>query len=45
MLASGGGRSYEATAVGIDEECGLIVRLPDGREEVLASGEVSLRIP
>ena len=32
-----------ATAVDIDEEGGLLVRLPDGRERLLNSGEVTVR--
>ena len=32
-----------AAAVGIDDNCGLIVRYDDGTSEVLSSGEVSVR--
>ena len=32
-----------ATAVDIDEDGGLLVRLPDGRERLLNSGEVTVR--
>jgi len=32
-----------ATAIGIDEECGLIVKLIDGTIKTLSSGEVSVR--
>lgn len=32
-----------AIAVGIDDECRLEVRYPDGTEELLSSGEVSIR--
>jgi len=39
-----GDERYTAEAVGIDEECRLIVRLPDGRERVLDSGEISVRL-
>ncbi len=33
----------QATAVEIDDECGLVVEYADGRREVLSSGEVSVR--
>lgn len=33
----------EATALGVDEQCRLRVRYADGREEVLSSGDVSIR--
>ncbi|MBQ8587600.1 MAG: biotin--[Oscillospiraceae bacterium] len=34
---------YEALAVGIDPNGGLIVNLPDGSEKVISTGEVSIR--
>ena len=34
---------YEALAVGIDPQGGLIVNLPDGSEKVISTGEVSIR--
>ncbi len=34
----------EATAVEVDEQCRLRVRYDDGREELLSSGEVSIRL-
>lgn len=37
------GRRERAEALGIDEDFGLAVRLADGREEVIRSGEVSVR--
>ncbi len=37
------GQRYSAVAEGIDEGGGLIVRLPDGTQETLRSGEVSVR--
>ena len=37
------GRRETAQAVGIDADFGLVVRLADGREEVIRSGEVSVR--
>lgn len=35
---------YPAVAVGIDDECQLVVRLADGTEQALLSGEVSTRL-
>ena len=35
--------SYSATAVDIDPMCRLVVRLPDGSEKVLNSGEISVK--
>jgi BirA family biotin operon repressor/biotin-[acetyl-CoA-carboxylase] ligase len=40
---SGHGTLRTANVLGIDDEFGLIVRYPDGSEEVLRSGEVSIR--
>ncbi len=37
------GRSYTAFACGIDERCGLMVKLGDGSLRTLRSGEVSVR--
>ena len=37
------GEPYLATAVAIDDECRLVVRLADGTERALLSGEVSTR--
>ena len=37
------GRREQAEALGIDEDFGLAVRLADGREEVIRTGEVSVR--
>lgn len=37
------GRQTEAQAVDIDEQFGLVVRLPDGTERTVRSGEVSVR--
>lgn len=39
-----GGRVSDAVAVAIDEECRLQVRYPDGTQETLSSGEVSIRM-
>ena len=36
--------SVTAHAVGLDDDCGLIVRYEDGTEEVLRSGEISIRL-
>ncbi len=33
-----------ATALGVDEQCRLLVRYEDGREEALSSGDVSVRM-
>lgn len=33
-----------ATALGVDEQCRLLVRYGDGREDALSSGDVSIRI-
>lgn len=38
-----GERETAAEATGIDEQFGLVVRLPDGEERVVRSGEVSVR--
>lgn len=37
------GETRPAVALGVDERCGLTVRYPDGTEETLISGEVSVR--
>ncbi|MCI7791088.1 MAG: biotin--[acetyl-CoA-carboxylase] ligase [Lachnospiraceae bacterium] len=37
------GKSEKALALGIDENCRLLVRYEDGREESLSSGEISVR--
>jgi len=37
------GSSREATAIDIDQECRLKVRYDDGSEELLSSGEISIR--
>ncbi len=34
---------YGATAIAVDDDAGLIVRRDDGTEEVLSSGEISIR--
>jgi len=34
----------QATAVEVDEQCHLLVRYNDGTEEMLSSGDVSIRI-
>ena len=38
-----GGESTPAKVLGVDDDCGLIVRYADGREETLTSGEVSVK--
>lgn len=40
----GAGCEKNAIAIGIDEEFHLLVRLPDGRQESLSSGEVSAKL-
>jgi BirA family biotin operon repressor/biotin-[acetyl-CoA-carboxylase] ligase len=37
-------KAFNAKAIGIDEEGGLIIAKPDGSIEVLRSGEISLRL-
>lgn len=37
------GAETVATAVGVDDQFGLVIRHPDGREETVTSGEVSVR--
>lgn len=39
-----GEKKYEARAVGIDVDGGLITELPDGTQEILRGGEISVRI-
>ena len=39
-----GGRQIPAQALAVDNECRLLVRYEDGREELLSSGEVSIRV-
>ena len=43
VIPTGGLPSYDAVAEGIDEECRLQIRLPDGRTDTLSTGEVSVR--
>lgn len=44
ILVLRGDKQIEAVAVDIDDECQLIVRYADGREEALSSGEVSTKV-
>ena len=44
ILVLRGGQEIPAFAEGIDEECRLRVRFEDGREVLLSSGEVSIRL-
>jgi len=39
-----GGEGERATAIAITDDCGLLVRMCDGSERVLSSGEVRVRI-
>lgn len=36
--------SYPAHVYGIDDRCHLLVRLPDGTEQILSSGEISIKL-
>ena len=36
--------TYEATVKGITDKCELLLTLPDGKEEILSTGEVSVRL-
>ena len=38
-----GGKTTPALMLGVDEECRLIVRYEDGREDKISSGEISIR--
>lgn len=35
---------HQGTAVDINENCNLIIKLPDGNTDILSSGEISIRI-
>ncbi|MBQ3888845.1 MAG: biotin--[Clostridia bacterium] len=39
-----GGTERRATVLDVDRECRLLVRYDDGQEEILSSGEISLKI-
>ncbi len=39
-----GGNAREAAAIGIDDECRLIVRYDDGTSEAIATGEISIKL-
>lgn len=39
-----GKKTYPAVAVSIDDDCHLHIRLDDGSEKILSSGEISIRI-
>lgn len=43
ILVLSGDCARDAAAVGIDDDCRLVVRYPDGKEEALFSGEISIR--
>ena len=36
--------NYEARVKGITDKCELLLSLPDGTEEILSTGEVSVRL-
>ena len=38
------GKTYNATALDIDKNGGLIIRTPDGKTETLQSGEISIKV-
>jgi len=38
-----GGAPYDAVAADVDDECGLVIRLPDGTAQTLSSAEVRVR--
>lgn len=42
ITANAGGETITGTAIGIDENAGLIIKLPDGSVRALSSGEASL---
>lgn len=44
MVLPNGRDPYPATAIEIDDECRLVVELPDGTREALLTGEVSTRL-
>ena len=39
-----GAKEIPALALGIDDDCRLLVRYEDGKEEYLSSGEISIRL-
>lgn len=43
VISADGASAYEAEAVGVDGECRLVVRTPDGASAALSSGEISVR--
>ncbi len=44
VLVIGPSKSENALAIGVDDECRLVVRYNDGTEKPLSSGEISVRI-
>ena len=38
------GETCTATAVDIDKDCGLVIKLPDGETQTLTSGEISIKL-
>lgn len=45
ILIVRGDESRPALALGIDDDCHLLVRTPDGTQECLSTGEISIRLP
>ncbi len=44
VILINGGTTQEAHVTGIDDDCRLLVTLPDGTEKAVSSGEISLRL-
>lgn len=44
VICAAGAEEYEADAVGVDDECRLLVRTPGGGIAALSSGEISVRV-
>ena len=43
ILVHEGGKTYEATAIGLNEDASLCICLPSGEQKQLRAGEVSIR--
>ncbi|MCF0120893.1 MAG: biotin--[acetyl-CoA-carboxylase] ligase, partial [Oscillospiraceae bacterium] len=44
ITAIGASETFEAFVLGVDDNCGLIVRRDDGREQTLTTGEISIKL-
>jgi BirA family biotin operon repressor/biotin-[acetyl-CoA-carboxylase] ligase len=42
VLVKEGSQNYDATVIGINDSCNLLIRKKDGQEKALSSGEVSI---